>query len=230
VPLVAFARPALWPPFAEINFIDFWPSAIAPKPRPWRRCPAGQRGARACADIDGSSPISKHTSPFTRAVPPRGLTMHVSRSPRSSKGYRPGHGTVPQLVMTASRQPVRHRSVPRSVVFPAQLRSFCVQGPWPFGVNDPAGGWQVRLRAFARNRRDRRSRSAPGLLCLTGTPGPFSARRRTIFCTGPMAERCVVSPSPAPVPPRRIAMRCSRCGTKRLSHGGRGRGKMRVSR
>ena len=51
------------------------------------------------------------------------------------------------------------------------------------------------------------------LLCLTGTPEPFSAPRRTIFCTGPMVELCVSSPPPAPVPPRRIAMRCSRCET-----------------
>ena len=32
------------------------------------------------------------------------------------------------------------------------------------------------------------------LLCLTGTPEPFSAPRRTIFCTGPGMELCVVSP------------------------------------
>ena len=32
------------------------------------------------------------------------------------------------------------------------------------------------------------------LLCLTGTPGPFSGLRRTIFCTGPGMELCVVSP------------------------------------
>ena len=32
------------------------------------------------------------------------------------------------------------------------------------------------------------------LLCLTGTPAPFSAPRRTIFCAGPDMELCVVSP------------------------------------
>ena len=32
------------------------------------------------------------------------------------------------------------------------------------------------------------------LLCLTGTPAPFSAPRRTIFCAGPGMELCVVSP------------------------------------
>jgi hypothetical protein len=53
-----------------------------------------------------------------------------------------------------------------------------------------------------------------GLQCLTGTPQPFSAGRRTIFCNGPRhgALRRLSTPA-TPVPPRRIAMRCSRGGT-----------------
>jgi hypothetical protein len=42
------------------------------------------------------SSTSGHTSSFTRAVPLRGMTMHVSRSPRFTQGYRPGHETVPR--------------------------------------------------------------------------------------------------------------------------------------
>ena len=38
---------------------------------------------------------------------------------------RPGHEIVPQLVTGVDRS-LRHASVPRSVVFPAQLRSLCV--------------------------------------------------------------------------------------------------------
>jgi hypothetical protein len=52
------------------------------------------------------------------------------------------------------------------------------------------------------------------LLCLTGTPGPFSGLRRTIFCDGPRHGALRRLPTPAtPAPPRRIAMRGSRCGT-----------------
>jgi hypothetical protein len=189
-----------------------WQSRSIYSPHLWGRCPAGQRG-RACADFNRPvSNLKTHLPVHASGSAPWFDHARLPISPlaqRLSAGAR-NRATV---IMTASRQPVRHRSVPRSVVFPAQLRFLCVQGPWPFGVNDPAGGWQVRSRAFARNRRDRRSRSAPGLLCLTGTPGPFSARRRTIFCQGPGMELCVVSPHQAPVPPRRIAMRCSRGGT-----------------
>jgi hypothetical protein len=162
------------------------------------------------------SSSSTHTSPFTRAFPPRGMTMHVSRSPRVRMRDRPGHGTVPQLV-TGLRRSIRHVSVPRSVVFPAQLRSFCsrtaraVAGfvrprrhPMPAPSSIAGMTFAGTITPGLRS----------GLQCLTGTPRPFSAGRRTIFCNGPRhgALRRLSMPA-TPVPPRRIAMRCSRGGT-----------------
>ena len=72
------------------------------------------------------------------------------------------------------------------------------------------------VRGSAPNRRDRRSRSAPGPPMPHRHARTFFSRRRTIFCTGPMTGICVVPPPPAPAPPRRIAMRCSRCRTKTI--------------
>jgi hypothetical protein len=139
--------------------------------------------------------------------------MLRSRSLRFRIRDRPGHGTVPRLV-TSLRRPLRHVSVPRSVVFPVQLRSFCVQGPGPRGVVTLPASGTSGPRFSPSNRRDRRSRSAPGPPMPHRHATAFSSRRRTIFCTGPMTGICVVPPSPAPAPPRRIAMRCSRCGTR----------------
>jgi hypothetical protein len=88
------------------------------KAKPWPKLVRGEIVA---------SQDSKHTSAFTRAFPPRGLTMHVSRSPCFRMKDRPGHEIVPQLVTGVDRS-LRHASVPRSVVFPVQLRSLCVIG------------------------------------------------------------------------------------------------------
>ena len=172
--------------------------------------------------------------------------MHVCRSLCFRMGYRPGHETAPQLVMTAARQPVRHRRVPRSAVFPAQLRFPCVTerlgvadacaASTPTMCRPPSldcrqqscGLPTAKLRPADSKAAACRQQSCGGLpdhhprltfeciFCLTGTPRPFSAGRRTIFCTGPGIELCVVAPCQAPVPPRRIAMRCSRCGTAEI--------------
>jgi hypothetical protein len=144
----------------------------------------------------------RHTSPFTRRLSARCLTMHVSRSLRLRMRDRPGHGTVPQLV-TGLRRPIRHVSVPRSVVCPVQLRSLCVtealgsgragfQGmpdrPCAFDVPPAIHRWHGRQCGTIN------PRLASGLQRLTGAPEPFAAPRRTIFCTGPGMELCVVSP------------------------------------
>jgi hypothetical protein len=110
--------------------------------------------------------------------------------------------------------------VPRSVVFPAQLRSFCVTErlglaqelalPVASDVYTPPSIAGMALSGPSPPHSVRR------LQRLTGAPGPFSAQRRTIFCTGPGMELCVVSPHQAPAPPRRIAMRGSRCGTETI--------------
>ena len=188
-----------------------------------------RRSRRQVRCIRRPSRTSYGTS-FTRSIPPRGLTMHVCRSLCFRMGYRPGHETAPQLVLTASRQPVRRASVPRSVIFPRN------SGP---SASPNASGWRTlvqlprprcppsSLAGLPTAKLRRVAGPSPRLtfeciLCLTGTPRPFSAERRTIFCTGPGIELCVVAPCQAPVPPRRIAMRCSRCGTGNHRTGFRG--------
>ena len=131
--------------------------------------------------------------------------------------------------MTASRQPVRPVSVPRSVVRPTQLRSLCVTGcPGNADASPSLHAHDVPPFSIAGSPAvpvHHPRLASECLLCLTGTPEPFSAPRRTIFCAGHDGELCVVSPpSPAPVPPRRIAMRCSRGGTEESSHGFERRG------
>ena len=157
-----------------------------------------------------------HELPFTRAVPPRGMTMHVSRSPAFAQGI--GRGTKPchvsigclaTAVKTRFRAPFggfsRATSVPLRHRIPWAGSRFVTprRPPMSDTIHRWHGGAGPSLPAWH-----------PGLQRLTGAPGPFSAQRRTIFCTGPGMELCVVSPYQAPVPPRRIAMRCSRCGTR----------------
>ena len=172
-------------------------------------------------------PIS-HTSPFTRAVPPRGLTMHVSRSLRFHGGSA-GARNRATLVMTASRQPVRPVSAPRSVVFPAQLRSLCVTEC--LGVTDASPSLHAHdvPPAIHRWHVGGAGPSPPAGIRMPPMPhrhaGAFSAPRRTIFCAGHDSEvyvlplhhqhRSHLDASPCVVA---VAER------KRLSHGFSGRG------
>jgi hypothetical protein len=132
-----------------------------------------------------------HTSAFTRALLPRGLTMHVSRFLRFHGGSA-GARNRATLNMTASRQPVRPVSAPRSVVFPTQLRSLCVTGC--LGNTDASSSLRARdVTSSAIAGRPMLPVHHPRLaseclLCLTGTPSPFSGLRRTIFCAGHDSE------------------------------------------
>jgi hypothetical protein len=150
---------------------------------------------------------STHTSSFTRRKSVRGLTMHVSRSLRFGKGDRPGHGSVPQLV-TSLRRPLRHASVPRFGVSIRELATLlppsCLSGQ---------GTDMCALR--------RASGAKIGVAAAIPRGWPLS---RT-----PGMGLCVVSPYQAPVPPRRIAMRGSRCGTKEIIAWCEGAGKIGVS-
>ena len=94
---------------------------------------------------------------------------------------RPGHDIVPQLV-TASRQPVRHVAVPRSVSM--HVRDSASLRPHPSRYAKPG-----RQRACVRYN----ARRDHGIGATAGG-GPFT---RT-----PEAETYVVSPQQAPVPPR----------------------------
>ena len=170
------------------------------------------------------------------------LLVHASRSapwhdharlpiPLPAQRISAGARNRATLDMTASRQPVRHVVVPRSVVFPAQLRSLCVTERPGLArrlqaitgtpevsaclqcLHPAIHRWLPTAKAAAGVVGTITPAFRSGLQCLTGTPGPFSGLRRTIFCTGPDVELCVVSPHQAPAPPRRIAMRGSRCGT-----------------
>ena len=127
--------------------------------------------------------------------------------------------------MTASRQPVKARlRAPFggfSRTTPVPLRHLiprgggCLFSLHAHDVVPPSIAGMLRLPTEELRRPDHHPRLVSEcILCLTGTPGPFSTPRRTILCTGPRAGLCVVSLPPAPVPPRRIAMRCSRGGTE----------------
>ena len=166
--------------------------------------------------------LIRHTSPFTRAVPPRVMTMHVSRSPVHSRAIGRGTDachvsndclaaadkarlrapfgglsrTTPVLLRHRTARLAQELALPVASMSTPRHPSLDCHG---FAVAGVVGTITPALRS--------------GLQLVTRAPAPFSAPRRTIFCTGPMAGLCVVSPSPAPVPPRRIAMRCSQGGT-----------------
>ena len=152
------------------------------------------------------------------------MPMHVSRSLRLSKGYRPGHETVPRKSMTASRQPIRPVSAPRSVV---ELRAT----PVPLRHPIPRGGGCF----FSLHAHDVPPFSIAGSPAVAGPSPPAGigmppmphrhapacfSREENHFLHGPRHGALRRLPMPAtPVPPRRIAMRCSRGGTRGLSHG-----------
>ena len=89
-------------------------------------------------------------------------------------------------------------------ICPMQLRSLCfTERPGPAqGLSGPGGlrcllaihRWTADGKAAVGVAGPSTPAWRSGLLCLTGTPEPFSAPRRTIFCTGPGLELCVVSP------------------------------------
>jgi hypothetical protein len=88
--------------------------ASAPHPfsPPVGEMPGRAEGGERAPTLLNWSPYPRHSSTFTRAFPPRGLTMHVSRSPCFRMRDRPGHGIVPRyvtgcgpVVKTRSRAP-----------------------------------------------------------------------------------------------------------------------------
>jgi hypothetical protein len=135
--------------------------------------------------------LNSHTSLFTRAVPPRGLTMHVSRSLRFHEGSA-GARNRATLNMTASRQPID--------TFPRPVRWFFPRNSGPSASPDASGTrtlLQASLPTMCRPPSIAGMSVVPVhhlrlasecLLCLTGTPSPFSGLRRTIFCAGHDSE------------------------------------------
>ena len=118
--------------------------------------------------------------------------------PALSHGISAGARNRATLDMTASRQPVRPVSVPRSVVRPTQLRSLCVTGcPGNADASPSLHAHDVPPFSIAGSSAvpvHHPRLTSECLLCLTGTPEPFSAPRRTIFCAGHDAELCVSTP------------------------------------
>ena len=143
--------------------------------------------------------------------------MHDSRPPLS-QDRSAGARMRATVTMTASRQPVRRTSVPRSVVFPAQRRFLCVterpglarECPKSQGFRESPAASDVYtppsiagLPTAKPPRADGKGAAGvvgtitpalrSGLQLVTRAPEPFSVPRRTIFCAGPMAELCVVA-------------------------------------
>ena len=137
-------------------------------------------------------------------------SVHASRSapwvdhallpiPSLAHGASAGARNRATLIVTASRQPVRRVSVPRSVVLPAQLRSLCVTECPGYGhacsacppamCHPPSIAGMSGLRDHQPPARHSNascaSQARRSLFQLRG--GPFSA-------TGPGMELCVVSP------------------------------------
>jgi hypothetical protein len=208
VPALPQERPSLWHPTSP---------------------PAGEdtKAPRAEGDWlagvgEGFSPrfLIRHSSSFTRAFPPRVMPMHVSRSPASRKDT--GRGTKPCHVSNdclAAAGKTRFR---------APFGGFSRATPVPLRHLTPRGGGsRCNLSLHAHDVLPFSIAGSPEvpdhhprlvsecILCLTGTPEPFAAPRRTIFCDRPRHGALRRLPIPAtPVPPRRIAMRCSRGGTE----------------
>src|SRR5690606_498070 len=116
--------------------------------------PARSIGSNLC------HPRSRHTSAFTRAVPPRGMLQSLSRSFRFRMRDRPGHDIVPRYMAACAAGKTRRRA--------------------------PFGGF---FRATPVLLRHRAARAAPvlgpvGIRCVPRLPRPLSdtiagCRRKT---------------------------------------------------
>ena len=168
----------------------------------------------SCANADplAANWSSRHISPFTRRISVRGLTMHVSRSPVRLRDI--GRGTKPchvsnDCLAAADKARLRAPFGGFSRATPVLLRP----GAWASRGKNPSGQRHVRSPARVPETAGiadpglppdlQRHTGAPGLFSAGG--GPFSARA--------LWQGFVVSQPLAPVPPRRIAMRCSQGGT-----------------
>ena len=105
-------------------------------------------------------------------------------------------------------------------ICPMQLRSLCfTERPGPAqGLSGPGGlrcllaihRWTADGKAAVGVAGPSTPAWRSGLLCLTGTPEPFSAPRRTIFCMSPAGSSRHRHPK-AHIPPRRVTpTRCIR--------------------
>jgi len=118
------------------------------------------------------------------------------------------------LILCATRRPVMHLSH----ATPVPLRHRMPRGHGRFSkppcsrcaARHPSLAWLPTAEPRRGVRGHHRPLASECLLCLTGTPGPFSARRRTIFCMSP-ANGPRQSRPKAHGPPRRVTpTRCIR--------------------
>ena len=152
------------------------------------------------------------------------------RSLRWSREIGRGTSVVPRLVARLWSGPLRHVAVPRSVVCPMQLRSFCVtEQRVPLRSLGPVG---IRcLRPLPRPASDTiagcRRKTAVAAAGVTnprsplGPPMPhrharaFFSPEEDHFLHGPRSGVLRLTPIPAtPAPPRPGAPGGSRCGTR----------------
>jgi len=137
---------------------------------------------------------SSRTSPFTRAFPLRGLTMHVPDPFAQGIRDRPGHVSAPDYMTAFAAVKTRRRAPSNGVSIP-ELASTAPVAPQPLR----SLGERSCVRYSAR----------PGRNSAFRLPSPEDWP----FSRTPRMETCVTSPYRSPVPPRPGAPGCSRYGT-----------------